>query len=407
MPAPPLTVAPPLRSTSRVSRLRPLLARSLAAADHVFDRARHGVKRRYGLWRGLRIATYFGYAGEERLHLSGRVLDDEAHRPPEDSSLWTNAWNTLQRIDSDEVPGARVELALAGETVLAEADEEGFFHFELPTPPSLVPGRRWQGRLRLLDPAVDEEVTADAAGLYPGPNSRFAVISDLDDTVVRTGATSRLRMTRTVLFNDARTRVPMPGIGALYRALEAGPDGGAGNPVFYVSSSPWNLYSMFAELLRLHGLPEGPIFLRDFGFDRDKLWKAPHEEHKPALVRHLLEVYPRLALVLAGDSGQKDAEIYRALAEEAPEWIAAVLVRDVTSDRRDREVRALAGDLERIGVAMALVESSAEAAARAAGMGLISPDAVDEVAAAEDEDRAARRDPHGWKRWLLGVSSSP
>ncbi|HEX2165083.1 MAG TPA: phosphatase domain-containing protein [Thermoanaerobaculia bacterium] len=390
-----------------MSRLRPLLTRSLAAVDHAADRARHGVKRRYGLWRGLRIAAYFGYAGEERLHLSGRVLDDQARHPSGDPSLWTNAWNTLQRIDSDEVPGARVELELAGATATAEADEEGFFHFELPTPPSLVPGRRWQGRLRLLDPAGDEGVTAEAAGLYPGANSRFAVISDLDDTVVRTGATSRLRMTRTVLFNDARTRVPMPGIGALYRALAAGAGGDEGNPVFYLSSSPWNLYSLFAELLRLHGVPEGPIFLRDFGFDRDKLWKAPHEEHKPALVRHLRDVYPRLALVLAGDSGQKDAEVYRALAEEDPERVAAVLVRDVSPDARDREVRAIARELERIGVPMALVGTSAEAAERAADLGLIARDAVGEVGAAEEEDRRSRREPRGLKRWLLGISSAP
>lgn len=386
-----------------MSRLRPLLTRWLAAADRAVDRAKHAHKWRRGRWRGLRIAAYFGHATAERVHLSGRVLDDEPHHPPDDPSLWTNFWNTLQRIDSDEVPGARVRLDLGGESATAECDEEGYFRFELPTPEALAPGRRWEGRLTLLSPEVDEEVAATAAGLHPGPDCRFAVVSDLDDTVVRTGARSRLRMTRTVLFNNARTRVPMPGIGALYRALEAG-RGGEDNPIFYVSSSPWNLYSLFAEFMRQHGVPEGPIFLRDFGFDRDKLWKAPHEEHKPAILRRLLADYPGLGFVLLGDSGQKDPEVFRTLAEEHPGRIAAILVRDVTPPERDDEVRGITRGLGRHGVPMALVETSEAAAGRAAELGLITPDAVAEVAAAEASDRE-RPAPRGLARWLLGASS--
>lgn len=386
-----------------MSRIRPLLTRWLAGVDRGIDRLKHSYKYRFDRWSGLRIAAYFGYATPDRVFVSGRVLDDEPHHPPEDPSLWTNVWNTLQRIDSDEVPGARVRLDLGGETVTAEADEEGFFHFELPTPGSLVPGRRWQGRLTLLEPS-GHDVQETVAGLYPGPSCRFVVVSDLDDTVVRTGARSRLRMTRTVLFNSAQTRVPMPGIGALYRALEAGRDGGEDNPIFYVSSSPWNLYSLFAEFMRHHGVPEGPIFLRDFGFDPGKLWKEPHEAHKPKQIRRLLELYPDLDFVLLGDSGQKDPEVFRAVAEENPGRIAAVFVRDVTPPERDRQVHEIARGLERHEVPMTLVETSEAAAERAAELGLIAEDAVAEVAAAEASDRE-RPAPRGPARWLLGASS--
>lgn len=389
-----------------MSRIRPLMTSSLATVDRGIDRLKFGYKRRFDRWKGLRIAAYFGYATADKLHLSGRVLDDEAHHPPEEPSVWTNFWSTLQRIDSDEVPGAAVRLDLDGVSATAEGDDEGFFHFELDTPASLQAGRRWRGRLTLLDPPGHEDVTAEAAGLYPAADCRFAVISDLDDTVVRTGARSRLRMTRTVLFNNAQTRVPMPGVGALYRALEAGRDGDADNPVFYLSSSPWNLYSLFAEFMRHHDVPEGPILLRDFGFDRDKLWKKPHEEHKPRWIRRLLDAYPDLDFVLMGDSGQKDPEVFRAVAEEAPERIAAILVRDVTPEARDREVDDIARTLEEIGVPMARLETSAAAAERCAELGLISAAAVDEVRAAEEQDRESRDAPKGLKRWLLGVSSS-
>lgn len=386
-----------------MSRFRPLMTFGLAAVDKGIDRLKHAYKWRFDRWSGLRIAAYFGYATSERLYLSGRVLDDDSHHPPEGSTAWTNAWNTLKRIDSDEVPGARVRLEVGGATATAETDDEGFFHFELPTPESLAPGHRWEGRVTLLEPA-GHDVESAAAGLYPAEDCRFAVISDLDDTVVRTGAASRLRMARMVLLNNARSRVPMPGIGAFYRALEAGRDGESDNPVFYVSSSPWNLYSLFAEFMRHHDIPEGPILLRDFGFDRDKLWKTSHEEHKPALIRRLLDTYPQLDFVLMGDSGQKDPEVFRRIVAENPGRIAAVLVRDVTAPERDREVHEIAHEVEASGVPMALVETTAAAAEKAAEAGLIHPDAVDEVAAAEEHDREHHEEPRGLRRWLLGTS---
>ena len=59
----------------------------------------------------------------------------------------------------------------------------------------------------------------------PAAEADFLVVSDLDDTVIRTGATSRLRMARVIFLNNHRSRMPFPGIGAFYRALQDG--GGA------------------------------------------------------------------------------------------------------------------------------------------------------------------------------------
>ena len=52
---------------------------------------------------------------------------------------------------------------------------------------------------------------------------------------------------------NAHSRKPFAGVAALYRALyralQAGATGDEGNPVFYVSSSPWNLHAMLREFL--------------------------------------------------------------------------------------------------------------------------------------------------------------
>jgi hypothetical protein len=76
----------------------------------------------------------------------------------------------------------------------------------------------------------------------------MAVISDIDDTIIQTGATRLWQAARSVLLGTAHTRLPFPGVAPFYRALESGPDGQAALPFFYVSSSPWNLYDVLLEV---------------------------------------------------------------------------------------------------------------------------------------------------------------
>ena len=53
----------------------------------------------------------------------------------------------------------------------------------------------------------------------------------------------------------------------------------------------------------------------------------PTEEHKLTLIRALLTDNPALQVVLIGDTGQLDPEIYATIAQEAPDRVRAVYVR--------------------------------------------------------------------------------
>jgi len=53
-------------------------------------------------------------------------------------------------------------------------------------------------------------------------------------------------------------------------------------PFFYVSSSPWNLFSYIVAFQRAKGLPLGPLLLRDWGFNRATLAGGSHGDHKRA-----------------------------------------------------------------------------------------------------------------------------
>jgi phosphatidate phosphatase APP1 len=198
--------------------------------------------------------------------------------------------------------------------------------------------------------------------------ARFGVVSDLDDTVLRSSVTDLVAMARLTLLSNAHTRLPFEGVAALYRALRLGPDGRDSNPIFYVSSSPWNLYDLLEDFLDLQGIPAGPLLLKDWS----PTTLRDHEKHKLGVIRMLLATYPDLPFVLVGDSGERDPEIYRQIVREHPGRIWTIYIRDVSGARRDAAVREIAGEVRELGVEMLLVSDSNEAADHAAGRGLIA-----------------------------------
>jgi phosphatidate phosphatase APP1 len=199
---------------------------------------------------------------------------------------------------------------------------------------------------------------------------------------VHTGLTRGLEFLRVTLLTDVQDRTPLPGAAALYRALVSSADG-AQRPVFYVSTSPWNLHEMLLQFVALRGFPIGPLLLTDWGPSHTGLFRIGAQAHKLGLVRRLLDEHPHLRLVLIGDSGQEDPEIYAALAREVPDRVAAVYIRRTTGidPVRAGQVDALAAEITAAGVPMLAVDDSAQIAVHAAGIGLLDAGAVDAVRA--------------------------
>jgi phosphatidate phosphatase APP1 len=346
-----------------------------------FDAWRLGAKRRYGLLGRLEVLPYRGHGTDRRLFLRGRVLEEKGiSRSMHDDTLWENLRNMARRFGSDEIAGARVRAKFGDVEARVVADEEGFFdvRLDLEAPPPEAAGGWHAVELELLHPESPGAGAVRSTGhvLVPG-RARFAVISDLDDTVVHSSATNVAKMAWIVVRNNAYTRLPFPGVAAFYEALRRGPEDGLENPVFYVSSSPWNIYDLLEDFLDVHGLPAGPLFLKDWS----PTVLGKHHDHKLGIIRTLLATYPHLPFVLIGDSGEQDPEIYRQAVIEHPGRIEAIFIRDVTSDERDAEVKEIAAEVGEMGSPMFAVPDSATATEHAASMGLVSPDAPGRVRA--------------------------
>jgi phosphatidate phosphatase APP1 len=271
-----------------------------------------------------------------------------------------------------ELPRAQVRVLAPGGPVTGRCDRQGYLDVPVDAG-GLRPG--WH-ELTVSTTWRGSSATVPVPVLVVDPEARIAVISDLDDTVIETGITRGLEFLRLTLFTSVTERTPLPGAAELYRALTA-PRGGPDRPVFYLSTSPWNLYELLARFLVLRGFPAGPMLLTDWGPSRTNLFRITAEQHKLTLIRALLAEHPGLRVVLVGDTGQLDPEIYATVATESPDRVRAVYVRRTVGMASSRaiEVGGLVRRVAAAGVPMLMVEDSVQIAEHAAGLGLL--DATD------------------------------
>ena len=340
------------------------------------------------------IIPYRGYACGRRVLVHGRVQEAK-HIPPAsaEDSVWRNLFNTFKRVDADPLPFAPVRVTIGGTQHEVQADDEGFIRAWLELDEPLPGGEPWHPvEFHLLGGTGSTRVVTQAVGEVRVPTSTaaFGVISDLDDTVIQSRITSFLQAVRTVMLGNARTRLPFPGVAAFYRALERGADGARLNPIFYVSSSPWNIHDIVADFLDIQRIPRGPITLRDWDVVLSALTSSHLGTFKEPVINEILELYPELPFILIGDNSQKDPEIYRGLLDRHPGRILAIYIRNVDANpERSASVQALAEQVLAAGSTLVLADDTYAAATHAATQGWIREDSLPGIREEKRADEGA------------------
>ncbi len=320
------------------------------------------------------IVPYIGYQSATRLYMRGRVLEDEEITDDADDRFIRIMLNNFRRFETDEIAGAKLEIIYLGKSYRVTTDEEGFYFLdlELPYTAPATPVLMHNCKVKLLEapgyPA--QEVSAIGQVMTLMPNAAFGIISDIDDTVLQTHMTSflKLKMLRQTFTSNAHGRKAMEGMVALYQQLARGGDGKRQNPFFYLSDSPWNLYDTITHFMENEGLPRGPLFLRDFGFNRGEKRKQ-FKEHKRLKIARILNAFPDLPFVLLGDTASHDADYYLEAMQQFPNRIKAIYIRQTKLNKNARRIRTLIEAAENTDVA--IIEQSAEILEHARAKGLI------------------------------------
>lgn len=353
------------------------------------------IKSRLG-WLGIpAIVAFRGYGNASEVIIKGMVTEDKGiQKPKPEQSNWENFLAMIKRFSGDEIPGVDVEVGFYGQQQRVTTNEYGIFEarfdgIEIP-----------QNKLsllyeaRLIDEIVEEQPIIRAKGevYFPGKNSKYAVVSDIDDTIIVSHASKTIRKLRLMLVKNAMTRTAFPGVSEFYNALKEGHNQ-ENNAFFYVSSSEWNLFDLLRDFFTFNDFPDGPLMLREMNVKGFKLifsGKGKHE-HKIDKIEHLLDFYPHLQFILIGDSGQKDPDIYSDIVKRFHDRIAVVYIRHIRAGLNEKKFLDLANNLKKIGKDMILVGSTTEAARHAARFGYIKEKSLEEVGREKEKEESEQK----------------
>jgi phosphatidate phosphatase APP1 len=335
--------------------------RLVVAAERAWDGARLR-RARSRTPEHFRIEPYIGHAGPGGAVVRGRVLDNPvATEAVDGEDVGAAVRRTVRHFLTNDLPGVPLSVTVGESTVEAVTDAEGYFLVRVPAAPEGLesPWTRGTVALRGTYRGLSAPHRASVDVRVPSADARFGIISDVDDTILQTGVQRVGRMVLQTLTGSSLTRTPFPGAVELYRDLAAD-----ANPVFYVSSSPWNLHAFLVGFLRHRGFPLGPVLLRDL------LGTWAGREQKHDRIREVLDLHPDLRFVLLGDSGEHDPQIYADIVREHPGRVLAVYIREVRLDPGDGRVEEVS-DAWGSDVPFVLAADSDAVRRHARGLGLL------------------------------------
>ncbi|MBI3185513.1 MAG: DUF2183 domain-containing protein [Myxococcales bacterium] len=244
---------------------------------------------------------------QSEVTICGRVLKDA----PRGS---TRLSRNLRRLLVSNWEGAPLEIAALGQKAIATSGHDGEFEVTLSAPKDrpFKPGVHVvEARVRGAGARSFVEVVSDRAP--------FFVISDFDDTLAVSNVTDSAKLAEAALLEDSDSQPVVKGMAAFYRCLK---EGKAGPPSFaLVSGSPVQYGPRVGAFLQKHGFPQFGLYLRNLGPSTLSGYKQP-------IIRRLLERLPH-KVVLVGDSGEKDPEVYAEMRAAFPDRVLRIYIRDV------------------------------------------------------------------------------
>ena len=250
------------------------------------------------------------------------------------------------------VSGASIGVTVDGTSIdVGPTDRVGHFLARIDLAAAAATGSLPGGVIRYDGAAREPRGDGEREGLEFRGDGRIhlvgeeglSVISDIDDTVKVTDVGNRRELLANTLFREFRA---VPGMPEVYRDWAA-----AGAAFHYVSSSPWQLAACLDGFFTAAGIPGGSMHLKLFRLkDSTPLGRlGSRKRSKRRAIEQILDDFPRRRFILVGDSGERDPEVYTAVARRRPGQVRAVVIRSLeghagaekTARRLDRLARRL------------------------------------------------------------------
>jgi phosphatidate phosphatase APP1 len=241
---------------------------------------------------------------------------------------------------SKSIKDARVSVALGDRVVqLAPSDLGGYFVASILLTNNQVGPTSHDGVI-----TFESLPMADSAGRFSGsavqvPDEGVIVVSDMDDTIKVTNVNNHAEARQNTLVLPFR---PVDGMPELYSAWKAS------DPSVHfhiVSAGPWQFHEPLRVFTEEAGFPAFTWDMRSLDTtDPNTLISETVEadperlfNFKVPAIRALMTRFPKRHVILVGDSGERDPEIYAQILAEFADHVDAILIHNVRDeDQTDR-----------------------------------------------------------------------
>jgi phosphatidate phosphatase APP1 len=253
---------------------------------------------------------------QDKTLVSGVIMKRKPLVTSPGNSVFKNALMILSSYFRGVCSDKKIKVALAGQNLFVKTNEKGGFQVTFDVCSDETPKISLAESDELLDVLQNYPVNSDYT------NSKLSVVSDIDETIMVSFTSTKVKRFLTTLFKTSQKRKVIPFTQQLYKQFNENKP-----RFFYVSKSESNLFPTISNFILYNKLPTGGFFLTPYLSFWQLLTEKKDRDFKLKKIRFLIENSPGHTFVLIGDDSQRDTEIYYELATRYKDKISDIYIR--------------------------------------------------------------------------------
>ncbi len=264
------------------------------------------------------IVIYPSYLTNQGGYIEGRIIKRRQFKEYAFEDGWRkNLVRSLAHLVNRERKSTPFTLTFDAFEYAGITDQEGYFKVAIPAGQYTA---GWQ------NVSVSNAFTQTLGQcLVINTQIPTGIITDLDDTILVSEVTKKLRLISNTFFKNPLQREAVEGAAKIYHHwASAHPH----TPIFYLSATPRQLYTFVEGFLKHYGFPRGLITTRRL--TRDQAGDSFHvKTYKIEKISAIFTALPQIRFRLIGDDGEHDPDIYHEISQRFPHQVEGIWIRKI------------------------------------------------------------------------------
>jgi len=257
--------------------------------------------------------------------VSGIILQGSSSHNYVSSGILRNAIHTISHYFKNPYSNQSIQIKVDKKVIETQTDQNGGFSISI--------AKEIKNDIFICTSDQKEiKLIQNYPVFFKYSNVDQLVISDIDDTIMRSYTKTNLKRLLTTVFYRGHRRQLIKSTHGIYQRLMK-----KNSSFFYVSKSEFNLVRLIAEFLMHHNLPLGPLLLTPFLSLPELFSNAKDSAFKYKSICAILELSEKVPVVLIGDDTQADMEVYTQIIKKYGAQISKVYIRQTNNHRSPKQ----------------------------------------------------------------------